>query len=306
MKASHKDYNVGMSSSSRSIYRNLEGEKQVLELYQRALGGLKIKFEERMISTRHGNTHTLITGSTESPPLIIFQGGNTINPVTLSWFLPLLKEYRVFAPDTIGHPGKSEQNRISPSDDSFGEWAVDLLDNLGLEKSSFIGPSYGAGIILRLAAYAPERISSAVLLMPSGIASGPLLPMLIQVVLPMFLYRFFPNHRRLTNAVRPLFTKEMDEIDVDVIGAVYEHVNLETKMPRHASQKELMNFIAPTLIFAGEEDIFFPAKIILPRAKEIINNLISVESIKGCRHFPSKEILYNINNRIRIFLSENR
>ena len=152
---------------SESIYRSPEGEKKVLELYKSALKRLGLKFEEQMIDTRYGVTHTLITGPKESPPLIILQGGNTVNPVTLSWFLPLMKEYRVYAPDTIGHPGLSAQNRISPRNDSFGKWVVDLLDNLGIEKSSFIGPSYGAGIILRTAAYAPERISKAVLLMPS-------------------------------------------------------------------------------------------------------------------------------------------
>ena len=179
---------------SASIYRSPEGEKKVQELYEIALKRLEIEFDEQMINTSYGVTHSLITGPRESPPLIILQGGNTVNPVTLSWFLPLMKDYRVYAPDTIGHPGRSEQTRISPRDNSFGKWVVDLLDNLGIEKSSFVGPSYGAGIILRTAAYAPERISNAVLLMPSGIANGSLWRMIIKIIYPMFLYRLFPTH----------------------------------------------------------------------------------------------------------------
>ncbi len=291
---------------SKSIFRSPEGEKKVLALYKSALKRLELKFEERMVNTRYGVTHTLITGPKESPPLIIFQGGNTVNPVTLSWFLPLMKEYRVYAPDTIGHPGISAQTRISPRGNSFGKWVVDLLDNLGIEKASFIGPSYGAGIILRMAAYAPERISNAVLLMPSGIANGSLWQMITKIVCPMLLYRLFPSRSRLLQAVRPMFTEDMDEIAVDVIGSVYLHVKLETQMPRFATKEELIDFKAPTLVLAGKKDIFFPANKILPRTKEIIPNLIAAESLQGCRHFPSRETLHYINDRTRIFLRENR
>jgi len=291
---------------SESIYRSPEGEKKVLALYNSALKRLELKFEEQMINTRYGVTHTLITGPKESPPLIIFQGGNTVNPVTLSWFIPLMKEYRVYAPDTIGHPGISAQTRISPRDDSFGKWVEDLLDNFGMEKASFIGPSYGAGIILRTAAYAPELISNAVLLMPSGIAKGSLRRMIIKIIYPMLLYRLFPSRNRLLQAVRPMFTEDIDKIAVEVIGSVYRHVKLETQMPRLATGEELMDFKAPTLVLAGEEDIFFPADKILPRTKEIIPNLIAAENLHGSRHFPSRETLYYINDRIRVFLRENK
>ena len=259
-----------------------------------------------MIDTRFGVTYILITGPREAPPLIIFQGGNTVNPVTLSWFLPLLKEYRVYAPDTIGHPGRSAQNRISPRDDSFGEWVIDLLDNLCIKKSSFIGYSYGAGILLRTAAYAPERISNAVLLMPSGIANGSFWRMISEIICPMLRYRLFPNRSRLLKAVRPMFTEDMDEITLDVIGSVFVHVKLETQMPRLATKEELMGFRTPTLVLAGEKDIFFPADKSLPRAKEIIPNLIADESLQESGHFPSMKTLYYINDRIRMFLKENR
>jgi len=291
---------------SKSIYRSPEGKIKVLALYKSALKRLEPNFEEQMVDTRYGITHILITGPKESPPLIIFQGGNTVNPVTLPWFLPLMKDYRVYAPDTIGHPGISAQTRISPRDNSFGKWVVDLLDNLGIEKASFVGPSYGAGIIIRTAAYAPERISNAVLLMPSGIANGSLWKMINKIVYPMFLYRLFPSRSRLLQAVRPMFTEDMDDIAVDVIGSVYLHVKLETQMPRLATKEELMDFKAPTLVLAGENDIIFPADKILPRAKEVIPNLIAAENLQRSRHFPSREILHYINDRIRMFLTENR
>lgn len=93
----------------------------------------------RYIETRFGPTHVLVTGPEEAPPLVIFQGGNVVNPSTLGWFSPLLETFRVYAPDTVGHPGRSAQTRLSPADDSLAHWAVDVFDGLELERPSVLG-----------------------------------------------------------------------------------------------------------------------------------------------------------------------
>ncbi len=142
--------------------------------------------------------------------------------------------------------------------------------------------------------------------MPSGIANGSFWRMISKIICPMLLYRLFPNRSRLLKAVRPMFTEDMDEITLDVIGSVFVHVKLEIQMPRLATKEELMGFKTPTLVLAGEKDIFFPADKILPRAKEIIPNLIAAESLQESGHFPSMKTLYYINDRIRMFLKENR
>ncbi|MFQ5865635.1 MAG: alpha/beta fold hydrolase [bacterium] len=288
-----------------TIYKSPEGEAKVLSLYDKALAKLRIEFEETIVNTRFGDTHIIITGPKEAPPLVILQGGNTVSPVTLSWFLPLTNEYRLYAPDTIGHPGKSSQNRVSHADDGFGKWVVDILDGLSIERAAFIGPSYGAGIILRTAAFAPERISKTVLFVPSGIATGSISRMIFKIIIPMFMYRLFPTDKRLLKAVSPVFSGDVDEITVEVTGAVFLHVKLETKMPRLTSEEELKNYNAPTLVLAGEKDIFFPAEKVIPRAKEIIPNLVATECLKGEGHFPSIKNLKYINERILRFLKDN-
>lgn len=234
-----------------TLYKSPEGEAKVLSLYDKAVAKLGLEFDKTTVDTRFGDTHIIITGPKEAPPLVILQGGNTVSPVTLSWFLPLTNEYRVYAPDTIGHPGKSSQNRVSPADDSFGKWVVDILDCLSIERAAFIGPSYGAGIILRTAAFAPERISKAVLFVPSGIATGSITRMIFKIFIPMLMYQLFPTDKRLLKAVSPMFSGDGDEIAVEVTGAVYLHYKLETEMPRLTSEEELKNYTAPTLVLAG-------------------------------------------------------
>ncbi|OLO39224.1 hypothetical protein BTR23_09235 [Alkalihalophilus pseudofirmus] len=70
-----------------------------------------------------------------------------------------MEKFRIYAPDTIGHPGYSDETRISASDNSFALWISDLMEEFKIQKSAFIGPSYGAGIILRLATFLPEKSS---------------------------------------------------------------------------------------------------------------------------------------------------
>ena len=56
-------------------------------------------------------------------------------------------------------------------------------------------------------------------------------------------------------------------------------------------------------MFASEEDVFFPAGAILPRAREIFPKLAVTESLVGCRHIPSKAELGRVNERVLAFLA---
>ncbi|RCV65002.1 hypothetical protein C5S53_05935 [Methanophagales archaeon] len=75
-----------------TIYKSSDGEAKVLSLYDNALANLGLEFEETTVNTRFCDTHIIITEPKEAPPLVILQGGNTVSPVTLSWFLPLTTE----------------------------------------------------------------------------------------------------------------------------------------------------------------------------------------------------------------------
>ncbi len=52
----------------------------------------------------------------------------------------------------------------------------------------------------------------------------------------------------------------MKESDHEIIGDIFRFVKLEQGMPKLTTRDELAHFSAPTLIIAGEEDIFFSRK----------------------------------------------
>ncbi len=228
-------------------------------------------------------------------------GGNFLNPSCLEWFLPLAESHRIYAPDIVGQPGKSGQSRPSSKGDGHARWAEDVLDGLGLDRVPFVGISYGAGITLRIAGHSPDRISRAVLVSPSGLVRGPIPRMLTEVVLPMVMYRLSPSDERLRRAVRPLLTEE-DEFLARQVGAVYRRVKLDSDLPRAATEAELSRFDAPTMVFAAEDDIFFPGEAVIERAQEVIPNLAPAELLEGCRHIPSGEAFTRINEETGRFL----
>ncbi len=286
-----------------TIYKSTAGEAIILNLYDSFQKSLGVIFEDRMVNTHFGDTHVLVAGPEQGTPVVITHGGNSITPQGLRGLHLLLKQrrYRVYAPDTIGHPGKSAQVRLSARDQSYGQWLNDVLDGLGLDNATFIGGSFGAGILLRLAAYVPQRITKMALLVPSGIVAVPITSLVFKITLPYLLYNLLPSRQRLYRAVEWMGS-DIDEDVLQLIEAVFQHVRVEAEMPRPATRAELLNFTAPTLVIAAEKDAMFPGEAVTKRAKEIFSNLTVVECLKGGTHYSSKPDLEYVNKRITKFL----
>jgi pimeloyl-ACP methyl ester carboxylesterase len=283
------------------IYRSPGGEAELAALYDEALARLGPGYETRRIGTGFGETHVILAGPEDAPPLVVLPGGNFLNPLCLSWFLPLTETFRLYAPDIVGQPGRSARTRPSARGDGHARWLGEVLDGLGLGMASFVGISYGAGLVLRLAGLAPGRVAGAVLVSPAGVAAGPIWPMLRDAALPMLVYRARPNRERLMRAARPLLTEPVEPY-VRQLGLIYRHVKLDRELPRAATKEELAGYRAPTLLFAAENDLFFPANRVIPRAEEIVPTL-ETETLAGIRHVPSRDAFAHINARTAAFLN---
>lgn len=292
-----------MRMNQPSIYKSPEGQARILAIYDDFLKKMDVAYEDATVQTRFGATHVLVFGPQHAPPVVVTHGGNSINPQALRGLLPILQEgcYRIYAPDTMGMPGKSDQVRLSAKDNSYGEWLADVLDGLGLENAAFVGGSHGAGIILRLAAYAPRRITRMALFVPAGIVSVPLPSMIGRIGLPFLLYLLFPGPARLRRAVGWM-GDEIEEDVLELVKTVFEQVKVEAEMPRPATKAELAGFHAPTLIVAAENDAMFPGDAVIRRAREIIPNLVLAECLKGGTHYSSRKDMQTIIKRIRAFL----
>jgi len=165
--------------------------------------------------------------------------------------------------------------------------------------------SYGAGILLNAAAYAPERISKAVVMIPSGLVSIPWRTMFFDLLLPLMAYRLAPSRERLLRVLRPMFLENPIPVDViEITEAVFEHVYIEAEMPRNVTRDEMTPFKAPVLVLAAEKDRLFPAPKVVARAQQVFQNLVGAEIIPDCPHFIPERFLPAVNERIDDFLTE--
>ena len=89
--------------------------------------------------------------------------------------------------DTIGHPGKSAEVSLSPRNQDYGKWAVDVIKGLGFKEMACFGGSFGAGILVKAMCVAPEVVKRSVLIVPSAIQNAPAYKS-ISMAFPMLMY----------------------------------------------------------------------------------------------------------------------
>jgi pimeloyl-ACP methyl ester carboxylesterase len=293
-------------STPESIYKTPEGEAEILALYDEALAELGLGYNSLTVGTRLGDTHVLALGPEGTPPVVFLAGANALNPTCLKWFLPLAERHRLYAPDIVGQPGLSAQTRPSSRGDGHAFWMEDVLDGLHLDHAPLVGLSYGASIAIRTMGLAPERVSRAALISPAGIATSPFLSILLEIGPPTLLYRLRPTEERLKRVAAPLFTEPEEPTfgpAIRQLGAALRHLRRDTDLIRMATIEELEGFEGPVAVFASEADALFPARAVLPRAREIFRNLAVAEPLEGCRHLPSKVVLGRVNERVLAFLA---
>ncbi|MCR5167272.1 MAG: alpha/beta hydrolase [Oscillospiraceae bacterium] len=256
-----------------SIYRSLEGKEKILSLYDAQLKRLKEPHSDIMIDTSFGKTHLIKTGDPDGIPLLVFHGGNATTAYTLLSCDFLMKDFLIYAADTIGHPGKSEEVSLSPGNYDYGKWAGEIITGLGFESMACFSGSFGAGIIAKLMCVCPGKVKRAVLYIPSGINNAPAVSN-IRMLMPMIAYRITHEDKWLKRCIMPLAITE-DNITDDLyetakLSITYSRV--KTGMPGNVSEKLIGQCTAPTLVMAAEKDCMFPAGRVIPRAEKIIKN----------------------------------
>ena len=282
------------------VYKNADAEKQMHQLYDKILTDLEIEYSEQYIETSFGKTHLLIIGSTNNPPIFTVHGGNGMNPLNIKILLPLVKNFCIYAPDVIGFPGKSEPIRMNPKDDSYGLWLKELLDELKITSIPFVVSSYSSAMMLTLAKVAPEKISKAVLLVPSGITHGSIFAIIKKQMLPFMTYAIKPTEARLKKAFEPMLTED-DDLWYEFFHMILTTYKMELRSPREFSKMEMSKFSAPIFIIAAKDDIFFPQDKVFIKADKLFTNIVKRKIIEG-KHLPSSKTMEELCKEISCFI----
>ena len=292
------------------LFSSPRGHAAMMDWYARALERLHIEHEAITVPTRFGDTHMVAAGPKDAPPVVLLHGmeGNAA-----SWrhqLLGLYRDFRLYALDIVGSAGKSHPVRLSHDNNEYGQWLDDVLTGLDVARAHLVGISNGAWVILKLAAHAPERVASAVLMSANGI---------MPVRFPYSLAQLM--NRKAVHATKDFFTEtfltrgmvrravantyvadtntDPHEIEWFYLLAKYYHFRFP---PGPVSDAEMASLTAPTLLLMGEQEKFFPVPAVIARARKQLPQ-VRAEVIAGVGHNMCTDNPTLINERLRQFIS---
>jgi pimeloyl-ACP methyl ester carboxylesterase len=230
----------------------------------------------------------VICGPKTAPPVVLLHG----YMATLTMWSPNIaafsKDYRVYAVDVMGQPGKSVPDEPVRNAADYAAWLTATLDGLGLGPISLIGMSYGAWLALDFAIAAPDRVQRLVLLSPGGGFA----PMVRQFSLRGMLMVLFPTRvtvnwfmRWLGVTDRPGRTDVRSVLELTYLGLKHFRMPPETLrvVPTVFSDGQLRAMRVPTLLLIGEHEVICDPAVALTRARELLPD-IQGELVSGCRH----------------------
>ena len=272
----------------KSLFQSKQGKKEILSLYDEKLKSLEIEFEYLTINTSFGNTNIITAGNPLNPPIMLVHGSNGCAPIALETYSNLHKSYRVYAIDVLAQPNKSAETRLSMKDDSYGKWVIELIEKLKIDKVSMAGFSFGGLIILKTLEYDESKISEVFLSSPAYIVNGNPLKALFKIFIPMKQYMKTKNTKYIEKFLAELFTTR-DEFAYKYLSKVFVEFEMDfTPVPIIKANKA-RNIKTPITVFAAQNDVIFPGKKILKRAKKIFPSLKLSKLIIDSKHVQSKE-----------------
>ncbi|WP_417746753.1 alpha/beta fold hydrolase [Rosistilla oblonga] len=269
---------------NKTVWRDDAARSRLDDWFNRFLERICMPVESRYVPSRYGDSHVLITGPADGPPLVCLHAMRTGSAFLVSELNPLLKRFRVIAPDLPGQSARGPQVRLSVNDDSYSLWLADVLDGLGLETVSLFGVSWGGFVARQAATLDPDRFDRLALLVPAGIVRGAHVTGLTKMALPMLRYRLRRSEANLKRLLAPLFTTWDDHWAGFTRDAVRD-MPFDFRIPPLASDQDLQKLVMPVFALGAAKDICFPGEQLVNRICEHAPNCRG-EVIPASNHCP--------------------
>lgn len=297
--------------SNSATFRTFEGEIAYLETYNAAMALWPVPYEEVEIPTRFGMSHVVVSGPEDAPPLVLLHGMSMTLTMWSSNVADFSKDYRVYAIDILGQPGKSIPDYDEPIRDvaDYMMWLHETLDGLSLDNVSLVGMSNGAWIGLNFAITAPECVQKLVLLSPGGCFE----PLSMQFRLRGMLMAFFTTRFTTDSYMGWMGIKDtpgdlasQSLLDLFYHGMKHFRMPPETAfvLPVVTSDEELQALKVPVLLLIGDNEVVYNSAKALERAKRLIPNLEG-ELVPESNHNMCGSHYPIVDARVLEFLKDN-
>lgn len=284
-----------------SLFKSIKGKEEILGLYDQKLNELNIDFEYLKIDTSYGETNIITTGKPENPPMLLIHGSNGCAPISLETYPNLSMYFKVYAIDVLAQPNKSAETRLSMKDDAYGKWMNEVIDVLKLQNVTLAGFSFGGLVILKTLEFDESKIKEVYLTAPAYIVNGNPLIALFKIFIPMKRFMKTKKLKHIQKFLSEVFT-EPDEFAIKYLSRVFLYFDMDFSPIPVISKRKAAVITTPLTIFAAEDDILFPGKKMIERAKKLFPSLESVTLLQDSKHVHSKKHNLHIE---KIILKEN-
>jgi pimeloyl-ACP methyl ester carboxylesterase len=288
-------------------FRTQRAEDRYFSAYDRALSLWPIPYSTRMVNTRWGETHVILSGRADSPPVVLLHGMSASSTMWHSNVESLSQGYRVIAIDTIGTPGKSVASQPIEQPEDFVAWLDDVLEALDLSSVSLVGHSHGGWVAAMYAMNRASTVRNLTLLAPAAslrplVAQFYVRALLANATRSRALIRSFLNWSRGNGSK----ARDVNELIVEQILIGIEEFRTTVKiLPTEFSDEELQGLSMPTLVLIGDQEAIYDPREALDRASVNIPK-IEIGLIEDAGHGLFREQSAVVTRRIVEFIARNQ
>lgn len=279
------------------FFKSKEGKAEILELYNQKLQELNIAYEEVIINSQFGKTNVIITGNANKPPLVLVHGTGGCAPLILESFPELAKHFQVFAIDVLAQPNKSDEERLDMKSLDYGHWLLENIIKLGLKNVTLVGFSFGGLISLKTLEFSEIPIKEVFLISPVYIVNGNPFLNLFKMFIPLKKFIKTNQKKHIKKVMDVLFT-EYDDFACTFLSKTFQHCHMDFSPLPVITKSNAKTIETPITIFAAENDIMFPGKKMIKRAKSIFPSLKEVVLLEDSKHVPNTKNFKSIEDII--------
>jgi pimeloyl-ACP methyl ester carboxylesterase len=257
----------------------------------------------RFVEIEGVRVHYQEAGLKGAPSVLLIHGFTASNFVWKDVLLPIAAAgFRVIAPDLVGFgfSGKPENGEYTI--DAQARMITGLMDQLGIERATILGSSYGGAIAATCALDYPERVERLVLVdavINDHAKSRPLLRLAAAPVLGNFISPLMLGSRKLVQQqLRRGYAPENRHLFDDVRAAAHHRPLVAASTQRAALltlrrwkasriEREAHRIEQPTLLMWGEVDPEIP----LAHGRRLFEEIPQSQLIifRRCGHMPMEE-----------------
>lgn len=254
-----------------SAYKSEEARARAMAAYDRALERWPVPVESRVVATSFGETHVLVSGPAQAPPLVLLHGGGGNATMWERNIGALASRLRVYMPDTIGDVGRSAATRPTYESDDHARWLGEALTGLGVERAGVAGASGGAWLTYRFALRFPERAARVALLAPPNFGPMPksfLLRAIVTSLVPApFLIRSF------IRAIRSPRAPALPDWAVEDFVTRWKDQARSPQPIPPIGDDELTRLPAGSLVVLGRDEALYDAEKAAERVRRVAPSL---------------------------------